>query len=230
MDNDMTLYEIKNVFLSLKKKQKTLKLLSKLMALMNLIAMLSGGFLMIKGNDSSLAFLLFFMPMGLGPFVLVSLIDDHLPTFELNDLNQEENYLEFLNVSLFLIISNNDIHHEKLSEYEDIKEKINYNLAFKKQNLTQLPQKIQDNIKSNKEKIIEYVHKVILNAYEQNIFNGGKIEEILKLSLEEKESLIKMNLSQLKEKAKLDEKKAIEIEKSLGLGNKEEQKALTLKL
>lgn len=226
----MTLYEIKNVFLSLKKKQKTFNLLSKITALVSLITMFIGGFLMLDGHDSSIAFLLFFMPIGLGPFVLVNLIDDHLPTLELNDLNQEENYLEFLNVSLFLIISNNEIHHEKLNEYEDIKAKINYNLTFKKQNLNQLPQKIQDNIKSNKEKIIEYVHRVILNAYNQNIFNGGKIEEILKLSLEEKESLIKVSLSQLKEKAKLDEKKAIEIEKSLGLGNKEEQKALSLKL
>lgn len=226
----MTLYEIKNVFISLKKKQKSLNLLSKLWALMTFLSMMIGTFLLFQGSHSSSAYLLFFLSCFITPFVICRVTNNHLPLSELKSLNQEDNYLEFLNLSLFLMISNNEMNHKKLTDYESVKEKVNYNLTFQKKNMSELPQKIQDSLNTNKDEITRYFNVLLLDMYNQNIFDEQKIENILKINLPEKEGLIKTYLANLKEKAKVDEKKAIELEKSLGLVNQETQKALTLKL
>lgn len=227
----MNLSEIKNRFATLKKKQKKHKLLAKIFALGAGLMTATGFILLSETSFLSLSIFLTLTPLCLMPGILPNLANDHFPWEKLNQLNEEENYLEFLNLSLFLMISSkNTITQDKLSEYESIKEKISYNSAFKTQKIDELPQKIQNNIQNNTKELKEYFSQIITHMYELNIFQRKPLEDIEKLTLEQKEALIQNYLINLKEKVKIDEKKAIEIEKSLGIGNKETQKALALKL
>jgi hypothetical protein len=223
----MSLTEIKLSLIKYKKTQKLIQNCGVGFVLLSFVSLGLGSFIGINDWSDSWASLLCILPLAFAPFTVSNLLNEHEPIEKLNNLNQKENFSVLLNLSLsFLLFEIKKLNDDKTKEYETIKDLIAYNQAFNQKD--NLPNKIEQNMKNNEMIIKKYFSAKIKNIYE-NIHNS-QFNEIINLDIKEKENVLKNYFSDMEYKKKEDEKRAHELEKSLGFSNKAEEKTLSLKL